>query len=307
MTLLYTPGEPAGIGPDLILTAAAQGLDVPVLVIADPDMLEERARQLGLAVTLQETDSPTASPAGAGKLWVLPIGLRSAAVPGRLNPANSSYVLETLRRATELCLQHPASVALVTGPVHKGIINDAGIPFTGHTEFLAGLTGGHPVMMLACPGLRVALATTHLPLREVTDAITPARLEKVLRILHADLGKRFGIASPQILVCGLNPHAGEGGHLGHEEMEIIAPVLEKLRAAWRRLPPELPLAITIATTVALLLAVLLTSLLSSIPGFAWYHSLSIAVVLIFAMSAVAGRYMHFFRRGADEPRSERLG
>ncbi len=240
MTLLYTPGEPAGIGPDLILAAAAQGLDVPVLVIADPDMLEERARQLGLAVTLQETDSPTASPAGAGKLRVLPIGLRSATVPGRLNPANSSYVLETLRRATELCLQHLASVALVTGPVHKGIINDAGIPFTGHTEFLAGLTGGHPVMMLACPGLRVALATTHLPLREVADAITPTRLEKVLRILHADLGKRFGIASPQILVCGLNPHAGEGGHLGHEEMEIIAPLLERLRAEGMKLLGPLP-------------------------------------------------------------------
>lgn len=240
MTLLYTPGEPAGIGPDLILAAAAQGLDEPVLVIADPALLRERAEHLGLAVTFHETEAPVASQNRAGELQVLPVRLRAACVPGRLAPANSAYVLETLRKATTLCLQQPASTALVTGPVHKGVINEAGIPFTGHTEFLAELTRAHPVMMLACPGLRVALATTHLPLREVSDTITPELLEKVLRILHADLGRRFGIRSPRILVCGLNPHAGEGGHLGHEEMEIIAPVIERLRTEGVQLLGPLP-------------------------------------------------------------------
>jgi len=134
LTLLYTPGEPAGIGPDLILAAAAQGLDEPVLVIADPALLEERAEHLGLAVTLHETEVPVVSQNRAGELQVLPVRLRAASVPGKLEPANSAYVLETLRKATMLCLQQPASTALVTGPVHKGVINEAGIPFTGHTE-----------------------------------------------------------------------------------------------------------------------------------------------------------------------------
>lgn len=168
-----------------------------------------------------------------------PVALHAPAHSGRLDPANGPYVLETLRAATACCQRGECS-ALVTAPVHKGVINDAGIAFTGHTEFLAELTGGHPVMMLACPGLRVALATTHLPLREVADAITPASLERVIRILQHDLQQRFGIASPRILVCGLNPHAGEGGHLGREEMDVIEPTLERLRTEGMALYGPLP-------------------------------------------------------------------
>jgi 4-hydroxythreonine-4-phosphate dehydrogenase len=148
-------------------------------------------------------------------------------------------VLETLEAATRACLDGRCG-ALVTAPVHKGVINDAGIPFTGHTEYLAALTGGDPVMMLACPGLRVALATTHLPLRQVADAITRPLLEKVIRILHQDLVGRFDIPRPRILVCGLNPHAGEGGHLGREEMDVITPVLDMLRGQDMDLRGPLP-------------------------------------------------------------------
>jgi 4-hydroxythreonine-4-phosphate dehydrogenase len=144
-----------------------------------------------------------------------------------------------LRRAADGCRRGDFA-AMVTAPVHKGVINDAGIPFTGHTEFLAEQVGGDPVMLLACPGLRVALATTHLPLRDVAAALTRERLERVTRILHHDLRSRFGIVEPRILVCGLNPHAGEGGHLGHEEQEVIAPVLQRLRAQGMQLEGPLP-------------------------------------------------------------------
>jgi 4-hydroxythreonine-4-phosphate dehydrogenase len=156
-----------------------------------------------------------------------------------LDPAHAGYVLEALSEGVRACLDGRFD-ALVTAPVHKGIINDAGFAFTGHTEFIAGLTGGYPVMMLATEGLRVALATTHLPLKEVSAAITPHRLESVLRVLHGDLAARFGIAAPRILVCGLNPHAGEGGHLGREEIEVIAPVLAALRGEGMDLAGPLP-------------------------------------------------------------------
>jgi 4-hydroxythreonine-4-phosphate dehydrogenase len=159
---------------------------------------------------------------------------------GSLDPANSPYVIECLRRAVQGCRNHEFD-ALVTGPVHKGVINDAGIPFTGHTEFLAAESGtAQVVMMLAAPGLRVALATTHLPLAAVSRAITPAHLRGVLRILHADLRLKFGIPDPLILVCGLNPHAGEGGHLGREEIEVIEPVLATLRAEGIKLHGPVP-------------------------------------------------------------------
>lgn len=237
--LALTPGEPAGIGPDLVVQIAQRQWSWPLVAVADPKLLEARAEQLGLPLRILPYQEGTVPAAGAGTLYVASIDLSEPAVPGQLDPRNAGYVLKTLRHAAQGCLDGRYA-ALVTGPVHKGVINDAGIPFSGHTEFLAEITGGHPVMMLACPGLRVALATTHLPLREVPDAITPQVLEKVIRALHHDLVRRFGIDRPNILVCGLNPHAGEGGHLGREEIEIIEPTLARLRAEGIRLSPPLP-------------------------------------------------------------------
>lgn len=237
--LALTPGEPAGIGPDLCVQLAQQSRAAPVVAVGDPALLAERADQLKLPLTIvdhQSGDPPTCE---AGKLSVQTIPLRTLAVAGQLDSRNADYVLETLSAATRGCMAGDFS-ALVTGPVHKGIINDAGLPFTGHTEFLAELTQSYPVMMLACPELRVALATTHLPLSRVSEAITPALLEKVTRILHRDMVRRFGIPDPNILVCGLNPHAGEGGHLGMEETETITPTLEKLRREGMRLQGPLP-------------------------------------------------------------------
>ncbi len=238
--IALTAGEPAGIGPELCVKLAQRDWPAPLVAIADPGLLRRRAEEIGLALRLLPVDeaAPT-GPAPAGSLFVEPVPLAAPSPPGRLDPANAGYVLETLTRAARGCLDGRYA-AMVTAPVHKGVINDAGIAFTGHTEFLAGLSGGHPVMMLACPGLRVALATTHLPLREVADAITAARLERVLRTLDRDLRARFGIARPRILVCGLNPHAGEGGHLGREENEVIEPTLARLRGAGLALRGPLP-------------------------------------------------------------------
>jgi 4-hydroxythreonine-4-phosphate dehydrogenase len=240
--LALTSGEPAGIGPDLCVQIAQHRWDSPLVVLADPDLLLQRARELGLPLRLKPfpdkgADAPALPP---GQLYVAPHRLRKPAQAGRLDPANAGYVLEMLENAVDGCLDGRFA-AMVTAPVHKGVINDAGVAFTGHTEFIAQRSGGsHPVMMLTCPGLRVALATTHLPLREVADALTPATLERVLRILDHDLRTRFGIASPRILVAGLNPHAGEGGHLGHEEIEVIEPVLNRLRADGMLLQGPLP-------------------------------------------------------------------
>jgi 4-hydroxythreonine-4-phosphate dehydrogenase len=238
--IAFTPGEPAGIGPDLCVQLAQQSAATNFVVVADPDLLTRRAKQLGLRLEIEQFDpsAPTTT-SKPGTLCVLPIPLATNSEPGRLDPDNASYVLECLRQATHGCMNGTFN-ALVTGPVHKGVINDAGIHFTGHTEFLAGLTKGDPVMMLATEGLRVALATTHLPLSEVSNAITPQLLERIIRILHTDLQKRFGIDNPKILVCGLNPHAGEGGHLGSEEIEIISPLLEQLRQEGMRLQGPLP-------------------------------------------------------------------
>ncbi len=237
--IALTPGEPAGIGPDLCLALAARSLPAEVVAIADPDLLAARARGLGLNVRLRRFE-PGAEPAPPGSLSVLPVPLAAPCAPGHTDARNAEYVLETLRRGIDGCLDG-AFAALVTGPVHKAVINEAGVPFTGHTEFLAERCGVEQVvMMLAAPGLRVALATTHLPLRAVPDAITAERLERVIRVLHADLVNRFAIARPRILVCGLNPHAGEGGHLGREEIEVIAPLLERLRGEGLQLPGPLP-------------------------------------------------------------------
>lgn len=239
--LLLTPGEPAGIGPDLVVALAQQPLPAALAAVADPLLLQERARQLGLPLRLRLLDPDTAPQAHQpGELQLRPVALRAPAMAGRLDPRNAPYVLDTLRLAAAEVIAGAAD-ALVTAPVHKGVINDAGIPFTGHTEFLAGLCAAPlPVMMLVAGQLRVALATTHLPLREVPAAITRGRLEAVLRVLHQDLRRRFAIAAPRILVCGLNPHAGEGGHLGREEIEVIGPVLDSLRAEGLRLLGPLP-------------------------------------------------------------------
>ncbi|APZ44121.1 4-hydroxythreonine-4-phosphate dehydrogenase PdxA [Acidihalobacter ferrooxydans] len=240
--LVITPGEPAGIGPDLLVQLAQQppAGAAPWIVVADPDLLAARARQLGLPLRLREYTADAAAPTAIGELCVLPVAATAPVTAGQLDPANADYVLRTLTRAADGCLRGEFA-ALVTGPVHKGVINDAGIAFTGHTEFLAARCGNaHPVMLLAADALRVALATTHLPLAEVSRAITPARLERVLRILDHDLRTRFGLAQPRILVCGLNPHAGESGHLGREEIDIIEPTLKRLRAVGLHLTGPLP-------------------------------------------------------------------
>ncbi|WAK01537.1 4-hydroxythreonine-4-phosphate dehydrogenase PdxA [Methylobacter sp. YRD-M1] len=238
--LALTPGEPAGIGPDLCVQLAQQDLPCEIVAIASPDLLEQRARQLGLNIRIKAFDSTLPpSPQQAGSLTVLPVELAEPAQCGQLNPGNSRYVLKTITKATKGCMEGLFD-ALVTGPVHKGIINDAGFTFSGHTEYIADMTGGHPVMMLATPGLRVALVTTHLPLSEVSAAITHSRLRAVLCILDQDLRSRFKLDNPRILVCGLNPHAGESGHLGREEIEVIEPVLDSLRKQGMNLQGPLP-------------------------------------------------------------------
>ena len=226
-----TPGEPAGIGPDLCLLLARNSHPHALIAIASAELLRTRSAELGLDITLIQVapgNWPN-QPAPANSLYVWNTPLGAPAISGKLTPANADYVLATLTRAGKGCLDG-SFAGMITAPVHKGVINEAGIPFSGHTEFLAELTGTEQVvMMLATRGLRVALVTTHLPLKDVPAAITTERLQRVTRILHADLVEKFGIARPRILVCGLNPHAGEGGHLGREEIEIIEPTLEVLR------------------------------------------------------------------------------
>ncbi|RRJ83370.1 4-hydroxythreonine-4-phosphate dehydrogenase PdxA [Aestuariirhabdus litorea] len=243
--IIITSGEPAGIGPELCVQVAQRPLDTPLVVVGDPDLLRQRAQLLGLPLRVQLVDRKTLPDTGLpphqpGSLAVVPTALARPSTAGQLDAANAAYVLRTLDIAIEGCQRGDFS-AMVTAPVHKGIINEAGIPFSGHTEYLAEQTNTPMVvMMLATEGLRVALVTTHLPLREVADAITPARLETVTRILQRDLEEKFGIARPHILVCGLNPHAGEGGHLGREEIEVIEPCLEKLRQEGLQLTGPLP-------------------------------------------------------------------
>ncbi|SFJ03310.1 4-hydroxythreonine-4-phosphate dehydrogenase [Pseudomonas guineae] len=237
-----TPGEPAGIGPDLCLLLAREAQPHALIAIASRDLLAERAQLMGLNTQLIAVNPehwPTkAAPAGSLYVWDTPLG--APVEPGTLNPSNANYVLQTLTRAGQGCLDgHFAG--MITAPVHKGVINESGIAFSGHTEFLAELTHTtQVVMLLATHGLRVALVTTHLPLRDVADAITPERLSRVTRILDNDLRTKFGIAQPRILVCGLNPHAGEGGHLGREEIEIIEPTLQQLRSEGINLIGPLP-------------------------------------------------------------------
>ena len=235
--LLVTSGEPAGIGPD-ICVRLAQIPDLNCVVVGDRELLRQRAGQLGLDVHIGDYHSGAIT--APNTLRVRHVPLSAECRPGVLDPRNSAYVLAMLRQAAESCLSGECA-GMVTAPVHKGVINDAGIAFTGHTEFLADLTGTpQVVMMLVGGGMRVALATTHLPLREVVGAITPKLLESVLHILQRDLQIRFGIPEPRILVAGLNPHAGEGGHLGHEEIDIMIPVLDHLRSEGMNVSAPLP-------------------------------------------------------------------
>jgi 4-hydroxythreonine-4-phosphate dehydrogenase len=236
--IAITAGEPAGIGPDILLMAAAQPHTLPLIAIADRDLLAARAEVLGLKVRLIDATAHTEPLPGT--LAVRHCPLRTPVTSGRLDPANAAYVLETLDIAIDGC-QRGDYAAVVTCPVQKSVINDAGIPFSGHTEYFAEKTGTeHVVMLLSAGDLRVALATTHLPLSRVPGAITRDSLRRTLHILHHDLHQRFGISRPRIAVLGLNPHAGEGGHLGREEIDTIAPVLEELRASGLQLVGPLP-------------------------------------------------------------------
>ena len=255
LSLVITAGEPAGIGPDVVLKLAVNwqaaqdnlawsGVAVDQLrlaVIADPDMLARRAKQLGLGVTFVPVDAGAELPMiQARQLAVIPVQMVEKEQPGLLNVANASYVLETLKLACDGCLSQRWQ-GMVTAPVHKGIINDAGVAFSGHTEFLQERTGSEQVvMMLATAGLRVALVTTHLPLREVADAITGERVKQISRILYRSLQQDFAVTQPRVLVCGLNPHAGEDGHLGREEIDIIIPALQELADEGINLTGPLP-------------------------------------------------------------------
>lgn len=228
--LAITAGEPAGIGPDLVLALSQYDWPHQLVVCADKQLLTERAEQLGINVQLLDYDA--ALPAQVqqkGQLYVENIAVSQPVVPGQLNEANGHYVLQTLERACQGSMTGEFD-AIVTGPVHKGVINRAGVAFSGHTEFFAERSNTPlVVMMLATEGLRVALVTTHIPLAYVSQAVTAERLESIIRILHADLVDKFGIDKPNIYVCGLNPHAGEDGCLGREEIETITPTLEKMR------------------------------------------------------------------------------
>jgi len=228
--LVLTPGEPAGIGPDLVVQLAQQDLPTDLVIIADPQLLLQRAKLLALPLTLVNYSATAPANNKKSQLTILPVPLAKTPECGVLMSENVPALLQTLQRATSGCLTGEFS-ALITGPVHKGIINQAGIKFSGHTEFLAQATHTpHVVMLLQSKQLRVAMVTTHLPLRAVAQAITPELLQQTLEILYNSLQKQFKVTKPRVLVCGLNPHAGENGYLGNEELTIITPTLEKMRA-----------------------------------------------------------------------------
>ncbi len=234
-------GEPAGIGLDLLLKISDQAIKASCVIIADANAIKERALLLGIDIELiPYNGSSRQESIGAGQLLVLDISCSKPVVPGQIDKANAAYVLETLNRASEGCLSGEFD-AMVTLPLHKGVINDSGIAFSGHTEYLAELTNAKmPVMMLAADKFRVALATTHLPLKDVSAALSKQSLIDVITVLDTDLRTKFGIKKPRIYVCGLNPHAGEGGHLGMEEIETITPVIEAMNAEGMDLVGPLP-------------------------------------------------------------------
>lgn len=239
LPLYITSGEPAGIGPDISLDLADRVDDRPVVVLADINMLRDRAKILNKTIQLIEYQGQKQG-LTEGQLYVEHVPLNEDVVLGELNPQNSAYVIEQLRRTAYYAMQG-SSVGVATGPVQKSIINDAGIYFSGHTEYYQEYAGvDRVVMMLATKTLRVALVTTHLPLRDVADAITKERLHQIIDILIHDLKTKFKISQPRILVCGLNPHAGEGGYLGHEEIDTINPVIESYRAQGIQLSLSMP-------------------------------------------------------------------
>ena len=239
LPLYVTSGEPAGIGPDICLSLADRVDERPIVVLADIHMLKQRAQVLKLSVELIEYQGQESS-SGIGQLFVEHVPVQQDVVLGELNPNNAAYVLEQLRRSADYAMSGK-SVGVATAPVQKSVINEAGISFSGHTEYYQEFAGvPRVVMMLATKTLRVALATTHLPLRAVADAITPERLHQIIDILIHDLKSKFKIEQPKILVCGLNPHAGEGGYLGMEEIEVINPVLESYRAQGINMSLSLP-------------------------------------------------------------------
>lgn len=238
--LAITPGEPAGIGPDLIIKLAQQAWQAQLVVFANRDMMLARAELLDLPLALIDYDKTIVTLQQPGQLFIVDIPLEAPVVAGQLNAKNGHYVVETLRQACNKNMDGDFD-AVVTGPVHKGIINKAGISFSGHTEYFAHQSNTQDVvMMLSTEGLRVVLATTHIPLAYVAKAITKERLHKVLHIVHTDMKLKFGIPNPKIFVCGLNPHAGEDGHLGREEIDIIIPALEELREQGLNITGPLP-------------------------------------------------------------------
>jgi len=247
--IALTAGEPAGVGPELVAALAASDLQADLVAIADASLLRRAAQQRGVDLQLESFDGSPRDRRAPRVLRCIDIALAVPAVPGELDAGNARYVLDTLARGADGCASGEFD-AIVTGPVQKSIIADAGFAFTGHTEFFAQRAGCDVVMLLAAPSvsgggrfggdLRVALATTHLPLSAVPGAITQAGLVRTLRILHDDLIGRFGVAAPRVAVLGLNPHAGEGGHLGREEIDTIIPAIEQLRAAGFDLVGPLP-------------------------------------------------------------------
>ncbi|MCH9699158.1 MAG: 4-hydroxythreonine-4-phosphate dehydrogenase PdxA [Gammaproteobacteria bacterium] len=238
--IAVSPGEPAGIGPDLCVLLADTEFDCQIICYCDPRLHQTRAAELGRSLEMRRVDlNSPAQPSGSGVLHYVPVDSLYASKSGQLNIANAGYVLDVLTQAALAC-QNNLCDALVTGPIHKGIINQSGIEFSGHTEYLGELCQATPLMMLASPGMRVALLTTHIPLLEVPAQITAQRLHSVLNILHGDLKKQFGIDQPRIMVCGLNPHAGEDGHMGREEVDIIEPELQRLREQGMTLIGPLP-------------------------------------------------------------------
>ncbi|MCU7553110.1 4-hydroxythreonine-4-phosphate dehydrogenase PdxA [Alteromonas sp. ASW11-19] len=240
ITLAITPGEPAGIGPDLTIALIQQQWDARLVVFADADMMQARAEQLGLPLTLVPFTEDSDAVLPPGSVYIHQVDIAKPTVPGELDSENGGYVVETLRQACQANMDGTFD-AVVTGPVHKGIINKSGVSFSGHTEFFAHQSNTMDVvMLLSTEGLNVALATTHIPLEYVAKAITRERLHKVIRIINTDLKLKFGIEQPQIYVCGLNPHAGEDGHIGTEEIRTIQPALDELRAEGIALTGPLP-------------------------------------------------------------------
>lgn len=240
LKVAVTPGEPAGIGPDLLVMLAQERWPAQLVAFADGDMLKARAAALGLPLSLTPYDKSVMRLPNPGELFIQQIDIAAQVVPGELNSDNGLYVVETLRQACEANMDKGFD-AVVTGPVHKGIINQAGVSFSGHTEFFAHQSNTMDVvMLLSTEGLNVALATTHIPLEYVSRAITRERLHKVIHIINTDLKLKFGISQPRIYVCGLNPHAGEDGHIGTEEIRVIKPALDELRTEGLNITGPLP-------------------------------------------------------------------